>query len=149
MNRDDVLIIDGKASDWKEAIHLTGQALLEKGFVKEGFAEGCIRREKNYPTGLLMETCIAIPHTEDTYVNKAGICMLRLDEEVSFCRMDAPEETISTKLIFNLALEKGSQQVGMLQKLITAMADQEFAKQCITLNGEALKQLFANYSLCE
>ena len=91
MKKEDILVVDGTADSWEQAIHLAGGTLYENGFVKEGFEQACIDREKTYPTGLLMDTSIAIPHTDDQFVIKAGVCILRLKEPVDFYRMDAPD----------------------------------------------------------
>ena len=59
MKKEDILVVDGTADSWEQAIHLAGGTLYENGFVKEGFEQACIDREKTYPTGLLMDTSIA------------------------------------------------------------------------------------------
>ena len=51
----EIVVIDGEAKTWEEAIHLTAGALLEKGYVKDTFEENCIKREKVFPTGLNTE----------------------------------------------------------------------------------------------
>ena len=65
----EIVVIDGEAKTWEEAIHLTAGALLEKGYVKDTFEENCIKREKVFPTGLNTELPIAIPHTESDPVS--------------------------------------------------------------------------------
>lgn len=149
MKKEAVLIMDGLADSWEQAINLSGGTLYENGFVKEGFRQACIDREKTYPTGLLMDTSIAIPHTDDIFVKKAGVCVLRLKKPVDFHRMDAPDDVVSTKLVFNLALPKGSQQISILQKIIAAVSNKEFAHQCMVLGTDDLRKVFVEYSLCE
>lgn len=149
MKKEDILIMDGIADSWEQAINLAGDILYENGFVKEGFGQACIDREKTYPTGLLMNTAIAIPHTDDKFVKKAGVCVLRLEEPVDFHRMDAPDDVVSTKLVFNLALPKGSQQISVLQKIIAAVSNEEFTHQCMVLGTNDLRRVFVEYALCE
>lgn len=148
MKKEDILVVDGTADSWEQAIHLAGGTLYENGFVKEGFEQACIDREKTYPTGLLMDTSIAIPHTDDQFVIKAGVCILRLKEPVDFYRMDAPDDIVSTRLVFNLALPRGSQQISILQKIIAAVSNTEFTHQCMELETEDLRKMFVKYSLC-
>ena len=102
MKKEDILVVDGTADSWEQAIHLAGGTLYENGFVKEGFEQACIDREKTYPTGLLMDTSIAIPHTDDQFVIKAGVCILRLKEPVDFYRMDAPDDIVSTLSLIHI-----------------------------------------------
>lgn len=149
MKEEDILIMNGTADSWQQAIHLAGETLYKNGFVKEGFGQACIDREKIYPTGLFMDTSIAIPHTDDKFVNKAGVCVLRLEKPVEFHRMDAPDDVVSTKLVLNLALHKGSQQISILQKIIAAFSNEEFAHQCMELGTDELRKVFVKYSFCE
>ena len=137
MKKEDILVVDGTADSWEQAIHLAGGTLYENGFVKEGFEQACIDREKTYP------------HTDDQFVIKAGVCILRLKEPVDFYRMDAPDDIVSTRLVFNLALPRGSQQISILQKIIAAVSNTEFTHQCMELETEDLRKMFVKYSLCE
>ena len=55
--------LDVAASDWQEAIQKTCGPLLEGGYVKNGYSNDVIAREKQWATGLpTMPVGVAIPH---------------------------------------------------------------------------------------
>lgn len=124
----EIVVIDGEAKTWEEAIHLTAGALLEKGYVMDTFEENCVKREKVFPTGLNTELPIAIPHTESEYVLKSAICFLRLKHPVTFVNMESDPETVEANYVLNLAIKEKEKQVPMLAKVIEVFQDGEFLK---------------------
>lgn len=95
------IAIEGKSTSRDEAIKLCSDALHQAGFVEKEFYTDCITRENEYPTGLDMEIPVAIPHCKSQWINKNGICYLRLDKSVTFKRLDDDTEEIVTRHIFN------------------------------------------------
>ena len=149
MKKEDILVVDAEASDYKEAIEHAGNYLFEKGYVKENFVEECLKRELTYPTGLPSAIPIAIPHCSSKFVKKEGMCVLRLKKEVDFHRIYDIEQHVSTSLIFNLALKKDEEHVTFLQKFVLALGseDGDFAKECLTQKKEEVAELFAKYEI--
>lgn len=123
MRKEDILVLDADADDYKAAIECAGKYLFANGYVKENFSEECLKREQDYPTGLPSETPIAIPHCSSQFVLKEGMCVVRLKNNVEFRRMDDFDEKISTSIIFNLALKKDEEHVEFLQKFIGAIGN--------------------------
>ena len=64
MSKEKVIALEGRAEDREEAIRLCGQALCRAGIAEDAFAEGCVRREREYPTGICTDIPVAIPHCE-------------------------------------------------------------------------------------
>ncbi|MEJ8734079.1 MULTISPECIES: PTS sugar transporter subunit IIA [Mediterraneibacter] len=149
MKKEDILVIDAEAEDYKEAIECAGNCLFKEGYVKDNFVEECLKREQIYPTGLPSATPIAIPHCASKFVEKEGMCVVRLKRNVDFHRIDDAEQCVSTSLIFNLALKKDEQHVTFLQKFILALGNEEgnFAKECMTLKKEEVSELFVKYQI--
>lgn len=133
--------ITGRASNWQEAIELSSKALFDQGYVKEDFGQACITREKEYPTGLPVPIGVAIPHADSIYVNKMGICFLRLENHVPFRSMENFDDWIDCKLIFNLAVKDPNEQVVYLSKLMKAISNEEFINKCLTLPLEETHSL--------
>ena len=124
MNKENKYIaVEGKAADCEAAISLCGAALQEAGFVREGFAQECILREREYPTGLPTDIPVAIPHCQSGNIIKSGMCYLRLAESVEFHRMDDDEATIFTRHIFNLVIPGGGDHLDFLQQLMGVLSD--------------------------
>ncbi len=149
MKKENILVIDGEAADYKEAIKRAGDSLRRKGYVKDNFVEECIKREKIYPTGLPTETPIAIPHCSSKFVERESMCVLRLKNEVKFHRIDDFDQSISTSLIFNLALKNDDEHVVFLQKLIEALGNskENFVRDCMEQPREAVPDLFLKYQI--
>jgi len=136
--------IQGEAKNWEEAIRLCGKALIENGCVDQGFVEGCINREKEYPTGLPSGIPVAIPHFQSPGIKENSICVLRLNEPTVFYRMDSSDEYIETKLIFNLAIKGSDNHLEYLQKLMTFLMDEDKLRICIEQPMEEVLQLIEN-----
>lgn len=137
--------IQGDADHWEDSIRLCGQALVEKGYVEGSFIDGCIEREKDYPTGLPSPVPVAIPHCKSEGIHENSICLLRLNKPVRFYRLDDNEEYIKAALIFNLAIKNSGDHLEYLQKLMALIMDE--AKMKIMVNAsmeEALKLLDAS-----
>lgn len=132
------LVMEGQAKDWKESIELCGQALAEKGYANLSFMEACLKREREFPTGLPCSIPVAIPHAQSIGVKEDSICFLRLAEPVRFYRMDDSEQYIETNLIFNLAVKNGGQHLEFLQKLMDFVTNEDNVRQCQTLPLEQI-----------
>ncbi|WP_249029003.1 PTS sugar transporter subunit IIA [Tannockella kyphosi] len=137
------VVIKGSAKDKYEAIKLCANALYEKGIVSEEFANSCICREEEYPTGLPTVIPTAMPHAGDDGITESCICFLKLDHPVTFNRMDDVEEEIETSLIFNLAIKDSSQHIKFLQNMMTFLDDKECLNMCQKLEGEDLIKYFS------
>lgn len=132
------LVIHGSAGNSEEAIRMCGDALYRAGFVSEQFAELCINREKDYPTGLPTEIPTAIPHAKDDGITESSVCFLKLDKPVTFRRMDDDTECISTDMIFNLAIKDPNEHLEALQNMMTFLNDPEALANCRNLSDSEL-----------
>lgn len=128
MSKEKVIALEGRADDREEAIRLCGQALSRAGIAEDAFAEGCVRREREYPTGICTDIPVAIPHCRSDAILQSGVCYLRLEEPVEFGRMDDDEETVMTRSIFNLAITAGD-HLDFLQKMMSIVGDEEFVAE--------------------
>ena len=114
--------LQGSASTSEEAIRICARALQVHGCVTEKFADDCLDREKVFPTGICCETPVALPHCQSDAIRRDALCYLRLNEPVSFYRMDDPEDAVMTRHIFNLAIAPG-QHLEFLTKTIRLLQD--------------------------
>ncbi len=138
----DVIVIDGNAKDWKEAIKLTSKQLYKQGYVKESFFNACIEREEKFPTGLNSFIPVAIPHTDSIHVNKQAICVLRLKEPVSFYSLEDATQTVKAEFIFNMALKRNEDQLKLLTAIIKIVQDKEFLLKAKKLKLDEIKKMF-------
>lgn len=140
MSKEKVIALEGRADDREEAIRLCGQALCRAGIAEDAFTEGCIRREREYPTGICTDIPVAIPHCRSDAILQSGVCYLRLEEPVEFGRMDDDEETVMTRSIFNLAITAGD-HLDFLQKMMSIVGDEEFVAELEQADIEDVPEL--------
>lgn len=138
----DVIVIDGEAKNWKDAINLTFNELYKKGYVKPSFYEACIEREIKFPTGLNSHIPVAIPHTDAVHVNKQAICVLRLKDPVSFYSIEDATKKVDAQFIFNMALKRNEDQLTLLRAVINIVQDKTFLEKAKKLNLNEVKNLF-------
>lgn len=132
------IVIHGSAKDNEEAIRMCGDALYSAGLVSRQFGELCMKREREYPTGLPTEIPTAIPHAKDDGIVESSVCFLKLDEPVTFKRMDDDTLDVETDMIFNLAIKDPNEHLTALQNMMTFLNDSEALLKCKTLSGDEL-----------
>lgn len=145
MARNKYLVIHGCASSDKEAISLCGNALLEAGLVGPSFIQKCLERETDYPTGLPTDIPTAIPHCKDESIMENSICFLKLEQPVTFRRMDDDEESVQTDMIFNMAIRNPNEHLEALQNLMEFLGDAETLEQCRQLSDEQMITFFEQH----
>jgi galactitol PTS system EIIA component len=119
-----------EASNQEQVLTQMAQMLLINGIVKQDFLEGILQREKQYPTGLLVNSIgFALPHTDSSKVNQSQICFASLKQPVTFKGMTDENEKIPVKFIFMLAMKQPHEQVENLQNLIGLFQNEQEIKQ--------------------
>lgn len=113
-----------------EAIKICADTLQKRGLVGKNFAQKCIEREKQFPTGLPTEIPTAIPHCKDSDTTANSICFLILDKPVKFYRMDDDSEFIETDMVFNLAIRAADEHLEVLQKLMAFLQNKNHLENC-------------------
>lgn len=115
-----------------EVLSYLADKLREEGFVKEGYKEGILKREEEYPTGLPAEIKIAIPHCDHTLVNEAAIAIGVLEKSIDFKAMDDPSMSLDVEIVIMLALDEPHGHIEMLQKIIKLIQSSEDLKKILT-----------------
>lgn len=100
-------------------------ARFEKyGYVKPGYAEAVLEREKELPTGLPGKKFnIAIPHTNNLLVIKPAVGVIIPSKPVDFKMMGMKEKTLSCEIILPLVVKDSKHQIGMLKKMMKIIQD--------------------------
>ncbi|EOR27527.1 PTS transporter subunit IIA-like nitrogen-regulatory protein PtsN [Clostridium sartagoforme AAU1] len=134
----DTIFVNVEAKDKNSLLELLGDKLYAEGYVNEEYKTAVIKREENFPTGLNVEgeIKVAIPHADIIYVNKPGIAFASLKEPINFNSMDDPEEEISIKLVFMLAVKDPNNHVVILQKLMEVLQNQEILSKLESCSSE-------------
>ena len=140
----ELVVIEGEAENWQEALRLTADRLQQEGCVKDDFYECCKKREEEYPTGLTENCPVAIPHTTKDHVIKQAICALRLRHPVMFQRMDDPDEQVEVKYVLNLAVLDDSEHVEIIARVIRYLKDDSALKEMDAASLTELETLLKN-----
>ncbi|KHO61418.1 PTS system IIA component, Gat family [Thermoanaerobacter sp. YS13] len=144
----DVLIFTEEVEGNREEVlsHIA-EILLEKGFVKKGYKESLLEREKYFPTGLYVdeELKVAIPHTEVNFANKNVLVVVKPLNSVHFYRMDKPDVEIEVDIIFALVIKDSHEYLKFLSKLTENLTNEEFVKLIKTGNLENISAYIKNF----
>ncbi len=135
--------IDGRTEN--EIFEKVYVILKSRGYVTEDYLEGIKKREEEFPTGLITKFLnIALPHSEPEFVNKAFVCIVRLEKNVIVRQMGDNQE-IQVKDLFFLGIKDGRSQAGLLSQFVNLFMDEEFVIQYSSMSEEAsIYELFKN-----
>jgi len=122
------------AATKEEALALLAKEFVKAGVVEDNFLEGLLRREANFPTGLLTDGVgVAIPHTDSEYVKRNQLGFMSLDEPVTFQYMADPDTEVPVRVMVMMAIQ-GHDQVDMLMKLMTMFSDNDTLDKLTTVS---------------
>lgn len=139
---DEAIILGLEAGTSEEVIRALGGKLRDEGYVKEDFVEAALDREKNMPTGLPLGGDInaAIPHVDIEYVNKSGLGLATLKDDVVFYNMVENDVEVPCRLVIMLALDQPKSQIEMLQSVAAVLQNPETIKALV--NSKTIEDIF-------
>ena len=112
-------LLDYEADSQEELLRALSRYVREQELVKDSFEEALIQREREYPTGLILErTNVAVPHTYPEHVLHPGMVVVRLKKPVAFVQMASDNEPVNVQYVFLLLIQDSEKQVFMLQSLM-------------------------------
>lgn len=121
-----LVVLNLEAKNNVEALTKLASVLQEKGVAKDSFTPAILKREKEYPTGLMCEElAVAIPHTDAEHVNKQAIAIAILKEPVQFVQMGTESDMVDVKVMFMLAIKEPHKQMDFLQALMFAFMSKD------------------------
>ena len=119
-------------SSKEELFSLFYEDLFRNGFVKQSWLEAVSKREKIFPTGLVLENYnVAIPHADVDHVNQSTFAVATLEKPLSFCCMEDPDQQLEVSLVISLIVADPKMQVEFLRKIIGAIQDEKFVKDLL------------------
>ena len=128
--------------DYQKAIKIAGKPLLAENLITNEFTKACIEREKDFPTGLQVNSDlgIAIPHGNQNFVNTSCVSFVRFSHPVKFGRMDDKSKDVKCSFIFNLALAKGDEHLTMLRTLMKLFQNKDFLQSVKNKKDKELEE---------
>ncbi|WP_156286244.1 PTS sugar transporter subunit IIA [Oceanivirga salmonicida] len=122
----DNIYLDFEIKNKKELFEKMTTIFEEKNYIKNGYLESILNREKNYPTGLSFgEYNIAIPHTYYEFVKEEKIIFIRLKNPIDFVEMGTENNELKVKVIVMLLVNRGENQAEILSYLMDKLGNKE------------------------
>lgn len=85
----ELVAVHAHATDWREAIQVTGSLLEQAGKCDHSYTEAMIASVEKFGPYMVLEEGIAMPHAQSQdNVSEQGICVVTLDEPVAFGNED-------------------------------------------------------------
>lgn len=139
------IYLDLEVKNTQELFEKMNSIFLEKGYVKQGYLESLLKREKEYPTGLMFENYnVAIPHTDYSLINEQNIVFVRLKNEIIFNEIISGGE-ILVKLVVMLLVKDGHNQTDMLLNLMSILENENNYNIIMNAkNEEEIKKILEN-----
>lgn len=121
-----------RAADSGEVLTRLGGKLVAADYTKESYVEALLLREAEYPTGLDIDGMgVAIPHTDISHVNRAGIAIAVLEQPVTFIQMGTDDEPVEVQLIFMLSVVDPNAHIDQLQRILEIIQDTAVLEQLL------------------
>ncbi|MDO4313238.1 MAG: PTS sugar transporter subunit IIA [Eubacteriales bacterium] len=120
-----LIFMDVEAPDSETLLHSLSDELHSRGYVKQGYGDAVIRRERIYPTGLPTNIMkVAVPHAiERDYVLEPRVLVATLKNPVAFKEMGDGERDVMVDIVFLLAVCGSNDQLTILQKIVGLFSD--------------------------
>lgn len=129
-------------SDAQEALRHIGKEMLRAGVVEVSYPHALIRREAEFPTGIMLEShAVAIPHCEAVHALKPAIYLIRPDDTVLFSQADG-DDPVHALLIIALIVTHPSEQLVLLRNLFGQLQDPGFIEQLLAAPEAQLANIF-------
>lgn len=117
------------ADSFESLISIVGYKLVDKGYVYDSFIPAIVKREKEYPTGLMLNDFrVAIPHTDHIHIKKPFIAVVKNNQEIPIVQMGTDSDQMNVRHFFILGIKNPEEQVPLLQSLIDNFNDASFVE---------------------
>ncbi|MBC2577947.1 PTS sugar transporter subunit IIA [Peptostreptococcus russellii] len=140
----DIVFLNRDFKDSRELLSSISEELLSKGYVKDSFREGIMKREEEYPTAIQAENfSLAIPHTDSEHILKPGIAFVRLNNGCDFKEM-CTNEDIKVNMAFVLLVKEKEKQVSLLTKLMGLFSNNDILEKLYKENDPSVIEAMLN-----
>ena len=122
----ELMLLNLEAKDSNHLLDTMAAHLLDKGIVKDTFAQAIKTREQEFATGLPGANMgVALPHADAQHVNRSAVAVATLAHPVTFRMMGLHEEPIQAEIVFMLALAEGHLHMELLSNLMGILQNEE------------------------
>lgn len=134
-----------RVNDWKEAIKLAAQPLLDRNIIQPSYVDAMIETVETVGPYIVITPHVAIPHARpERGVNQLGMSLLHLTQPVEF--VEGNEDT-SANIIIVLAAVDNKTHLKALRQLTELLGDDEnIAEMIHATSVDEMTQLIEKYS---
>lgn len=132
----ELIRIEDRANDWKDAIRIAAKSLLDNGYINEQYVEDMIKSVEDAGPYIVLAPNIAVPHARPNgNVAKMAISLTKLNEPVNF-RNEEEDEDNWVRILFCLAAVDSSSHIVALQQLAVLLDSDEITDELINAKTE-------------
>lgn len=134
--RDTLIFPELEAKNSSDIMEKMGKEFINEGLCKESYIEALKNRESEFPTGIDINGIgVAIPHTDVSHVNEAGIGIAILKNPVKFIQMGTDDEEVDIRIVVMLSVDDPKKHLALLQNILAIIQDQEVLNKLLQSKG--------------
>ena len=139
----DVIRVHAEASDWKDAVQKSCQALLDNGAVEPSYVKAIFRSHQELGPYYVVGPGMAMPHARpEDGVNRLSLAITVIQNGVNF----DSEGNDPVKMLVTLAATDSDSHVGAISKLAELFMNEEHVEQiCNAQSVDDVLAVIKNY----
>ena len=103
-----------------------GGRFVELGYCRSSYIQALKDREVEFPTGIDIDGVgVAMPHTDVSHVNRAGIGIATLKKPVAFVHMATDDTLVPVRVVFMLAVDDPQRHLEKIQDILAVIQDKK------------------------
>ena len=127
----DLMALEVEVASQKELFQFVSKELIRQDYVFDNYVSGIIKREEEFPTGLMTKYLpIGLPHSDVQDVKRPFIYFCRLKKGIKFHQM-GDNQPMMVRDVFFLGIKEPKKQVVLLATMMTLFADQFFVDKLV------------------
>lgn len=149
--KEDFLCFDVEGNNFEELVKNVGDILKGKDLVTESYLKAVLKRETEFPTGLITKSLnIGLPHTDPEHIKEPFVFIVKTKNPIKVKQM-GDNQDMEVENFFFLGITQPTEQVELLQIIMNLFMDDKFVmefKNCAN-EQECFKLLIKKLNLKE
>lgn len=123
-------------SDWRTAIRIASQPLLERAYITTNYIEAMIETIEKFGTYIVLVPEVAMPHAKpEDGGNRVGVSLLQLKESVNI-ENKSDDLLVPVKLFFIVSIADNYSHLGLLKKINKILENKDTVSDLIQANSK-------------
>lgn len=133
-----LITLNTKAKTWQEGIKVSGQTLLDQGFIESRYIDACIENVNKMGPYIVIAPNVAMPHSRaEDGVIKTGIAITTFKSPVNFKKEN--DDKYSCRLFIFVAAKDNETHINTLQQIANTLSKENVLDQ--VLNATKTKEI--------